>query len=90
MSLSAPSPHARQTLRHLTSSQALDFCGRLLERSQNGILTFREFYSTSLDIVREQPQDAALFLAALVALDMGAPDIEPDELPPRSPEPCRN
>jgi len=90
MSPSAPSPHARQTLRNLTSSHALDFCGRLLARSQNGILTFREFYSTSLDIVREQPEDAAMFLAALVALDMGAPDIEPEDSPPRAHEPCRN
>jgi hypothetical protein len=53
------------------------------------MLTFREFYDTALEIVREQPDDTALFLAALVALDMGVPDPEPEDLPVR-PEPCRN
>ena len=86
----APSPHAHQTLRHLISSQALDFCGRLLSRSNDGMLTFREFFDTALEIVREQPDDAALFLAALVALDMNVPDPEPDDMPWGPNEPCRN
>ena len=90
MSSTAHSPHARQTLRHLTSSQALDYCGRLLSRSKNGILTFREFYDTALEVVRKQPQAAALFLAALVALDMGVPDPDPDDIPSRPTDPCRN
>ena len=90
MSSTAHSPHARQTLRHLTSSQALDFCGRLLSRSKNGMLTFREFYDTALEVVHEQPDDTALFLAALVALDMGVPDPDPDDLPVRPTEPSRN
>ncbi|MFT4515773.1 MAG: hypothetical protein ACI89X_004311 [Planctomycetota bacterium] len=89
MSSTAHTPYARQTLRHLISSQALDFCGRLLTRSKDGILTFREFNDTALEIVREQPDDAAIFLAALVALDMGIPDPDLDDLPSRS-EPSRN
>jgi hypothetical protein len=90
MSPSAPSPHARETLRHLTSSQALDFCARLLSRSKNGILTFREFYATAVELIREQPQDTAVFLAALVALDMGAPDVSPEDVAPRHAAPCHN
>ena len=90
MSLSVPSPHARQTLRHLTSSHALDFCGRLLSRSNSGVLTFHEFHATALEVIREQPAEAALFLAALVALDMGAPDIAPDDIPMHSHAPSRN
>ena len=86
----AHTPQARQTLRHLTSSQALDFCGRLLSRSKEVILTFREFYDTAIEVVLEQPEDTAMFLAALIALDMGVPDPEPDEMPARPAEPCRN
>lgn len=90
MTSTAHSPQARQTLRHLTSSHALDYCERLLSRSKDGMLTFREFYDTALEVVREQPDDAALFLAALVALDMGVPDPDPDDMPVRPTEPCRN
>lgn len=91
MSSSALTPDARQTLRHLTSTQALDFCSRLLNRTINSMLTFPEFHATARELVEEKPEDAALFLAALVALDMGAPDYD-DELdkPLRPPMPCRN
>lgn len=90
MQTSAHTPHARQTLRHLTSSQALDFCSRLLRRSKDGMLTFREFYDTALEVVRKRPDDTAMFLAALVALDMGIPDPDPGEGLHRSATPCPN
>jgi hypothetical protein len=86
----AQSPHARETLRHLTSTQALDFCSRLLSRSDNGVLTFREFHATAREMIHECPDDTALFLAALVALDMGAADGDADTAPMRPHEPCRN
>ncbi len=91
MSSSALTPDARQTLRHLTSTQALDFCSRLLNRTINSMVTFPEFHATARELVDEKPDDAALFLAALVALDMGAPDVDGDADQPRPPPmPCKN
>ena len=87
MTTSASSPHARASLRRLTTPHALDFSARLLERSHDGVLTFREFVRTARDFVREQPERSATYLAALVALDIGAADDEPAPL--RS-EPSRN
>jgi len=87
MTTSASSPHARASLRRLSAPHALEFGARLLERGADGMLTFREFVSTARDFVREQPERCATYLAALVALDMGAPDEDP---PPRPPEPSRN
>lgn len=91
MASSALTPEAQKTLRHLTSNQALDFCSRLLGRTVDDVLTFHEFHDTARELVTENPDDAALFLAALVALDMcpSNHDDEPDT--PRRPSiPCRN
>jgi len=74
MSQSASSPRARQSLRRLSSPHALDFSSRLLHRGNDGVLTFQEFVEVAREVVREQPDRSAVYLAALVALDMGAPD----------------
>ena len=76
MPLPATHAHARRSLRQLTSPQTLDFCRRLLSRSKEGSLTFREFLTTARELVRERPEDSAMFLAALVALDMASDDAE--------------
>ena len=83
-------PDARQILRQLTSKQAIDFCRRLLDRTINRVLTFSEFHDTARELVNEEPEDAALFLAALVAIDVGSPAAgeEPGQAP-RPPPPCR-
>jgi hypothetical protein len=38
------------------------------------VLTFRAFVQTARELVREEPDRCATYLAALVALEMGAPD----------------
>lgn len=83
MKLSATSPSARASLRRLTAPHAIDFSARLLQRSTNGVLTFRSFVQTAREFVREQPDRCATYLAALIALEMGAPDEEG----PRDPRP---
>ena len=88
MSQSASSPRARQSLRRLSSPHALDFSARLLHRGSGGSLTFREFVDVAKEVVREQPDATAVFLAALVALDMGAPDEE--DTPRRPSRPSAN
>ena len=77
MTTSASSPQARATLRRLTAPHAIDFSARLLQRSERGVLTFRAFVHTAREFVREQPDRCAIYLAALVALEMGATDDEP-------------
>jgi len=77
MTTSASSPQARATLRRLTAPHAIDFSARLLQRSERGVLTFRAFVHTARELVREQPERCATYLAALVALEMGATDEEP-------------
>ena len=69
MTTSASSPQARATLRRLTAPHAIDFSARLLQRSERGVLTFRAFVHTARELVREQPERCATYLAALVALD---------------------
>ena len=85
MTLSATSPRARASLRRLTAPHAIDFSARLLQRNTDGILTFRAFVHTARELVREQPDRCATYLAALIALEMGAPDEEtPRDRPPPS------
>ena len=85
MSSSALPRDARQMLRHLTSPQAIEFCNRLLGRTDNGVLTFPEFHATARELVKEKPEDAALFLATLVALDVDATEIDDAPEAPRRP-----
>ena len=88
MTTPATSPIARRSLRRLTTPHALDFSSRLLDRTVNGVVTFREFVQTAREYVREDPERSATYLAALIALDMSAADD--DESQPGPPEPSRN
>ena len=90
MSSSASSPTTRNSLRLLASPHALDFSSRLLDRGTDGILTFREFVATAREFVHEQPDRSAIYLAALVALDIGAPDEDELREPLPPPAPSRN
>lgn len=74
---SLPSPAARESLRRLSTPHALDFGSRLLHRGTGGVLTFREFVVVAREFLAERPEQGAIYLAALVALDMAAAD-EPD------------
>lgn len=87
MPRSVPATKAHQTLRQLTSTHALDFCSRLLSQDTNGVFTFREFAQTAREMIREHPGDMAVFLAALVAIDMDVQEMDPTEPPTRPPAP---
>ena len=67
-------PVARDSLRRLLMPHALDFGTRLLHRGSGGIITFREFVAVAREFLDERPEQGAIYLAALVALDMSAPD----------------
>ena len=67
-------PVARDALRRLLLPHALDFGTRLLHRGSSGVITFREFVAVARDFLAERPEQGAIYLAALVALDMSAPD----------------
>jgi hypothetical protein len=75
MPLNATPDHARRSLRQLTTPQTLEFCRRLLKRSNEGSLGFREFVATAHELVIEKPEDSALLLAGMVALDMGSDEL---------------
>jgi len=88
---SASSPHARASLRRLTAPHAITFSARLLQRSSKGVLTFRAFVQTARELVREEPDRCATYLAALVALEMGAPDDDDERADdPTRRHPSRN
>lgn len=91
MSPSPSSPVARASLRRLATPHALDFGSRLLQHHTNGVLTFREFVTVARELVAEQPEQTAIYLAALVALDMGTdPDDDSGEDRTRAALPSRN
>ncbi|MBM4063420.1 MAG: hypothetical protein FJ265_20315 [Planctomycetes bacterium] len=68
---------ARESLRRLAIPHALAFGARLLRRGQGGVLTFREFVAVARELVSQLPEQTAVYLAALVALDMGHDDEAP-------------
>ena len=76
-----PSPHARESLRRLATPHAIDFGARLLTRGSGGTIAFREFVAVARELVMQRPRQSAVFLAALVALDMGSDDGEVDTTP---------
>jgi hypothetical protein len=76
-----PDPNARETLRRLATPHALAFGSRLLRRGSSGAITFREFVAVARELVAQAPDHCAVYLAALVALDMGAE--EPRSAPPQ-------
>jgi hypothetical protein len=62
---------ARESLRRLAIPHALAFGSRLLDRGQNGVITFREFVAVARELIAQVPDQTAVYLATLVALDMG-------------------
>ncbi len=76
-----PSHHARESLRRLATPHAIDFGARLLTRGSGGTIAFREFVAVARELVSQRPRQSAVFLAALVALDMGNDDSEVDTTP---------
>lgn len=81
----------RSALRRLTAPHALAFGSRLLERGKvhgsSGAITFREFVAVARELVTQMPEQSAVYLAALVALDMGQED---NILAGRAEEPSSN
>lgn len=78
-----PSAAARDSLRRLATPHALDFGSRLLHRSNSGVITFREFVAVAREFMNERPEQGAIYLAAMVALDMSSSDA-PGGGPPRT------
>jgi len=65
---------ARASLRRLSTPLALAFGTRLLSRGTDGVITFREFLAVARELVTLLPDQSAVYLATLVALDMGNED----------------
>jgi hypothetical protein len=75
---------ARDSLRRLATPHALHFGSRLLHRGHGGVITFREFVAVARELVVQRPEQTAIYLAALVALDMQTDADEP-AAEPRTP-----
>ena len=56
----------------------------LLRRCKRQSITFREFVSVARELIAQRPEQSALYLATLVALDMHGDDIVPPEPTPPS------
>jgi hypothetical protein len=70
-------PTADATLRRLCRKQAATFGTRLLGRANGDAVSFQEFVAVARELISALPDQAAVYLAALVALDMNRPD-DPD------------
>lgn len=79
----------RLSLRRLSAPHALCFGNTLLERGCNGSISFGAFVDVARDWVAERPEESALYLAALVALDM-SDDVTNDPCANGSRPPSRN
>jgi hypothetical protein len=75
-----PPSATRESLRRLATPHALAFGTRLLHKGNNGVITFREFVAVARELMNQLPDQTAVYLAALVALDMGN-DEEPQPRP---------
>jgi hypothetical protein len=64
----------RTALRRLTVPHALAFGNRLLRSGDHSTITFREFIDAARDLIAQLPEQSAVYLAALVALDMANED----------------
>lgn len=71
-----PPDLARASLRRLATPHAIDFGTRLLRKGRDDVISFREFVAVARAFVAEQPEASAVYLATLVALDIGRPDDE--------------
>jgi hypothetical protein len=78
---------SREALRRLAMPQAILFGQRLLARSRDGMIHFREFVEVAREFQRDRPEETAQYLAVLIALEMGRPDpeIDPAVRPPTQP-----
>ncbi|MBL8723565.1 MAG: hypothetical protein JNK49_05930 [Planctomycetes bacterium] len=73
-----PDPTAtRESLRRLAIPHALAFGSRLLDRRKGDVITFREFVAVARELIQQVPDQTAVYLATLVALDM-AKEETPD------------
>ncbi|MBL8752910.1 MAG: hypothetical protein JNK15_06370 [Planctomycetes bacterium] len=82
MNPSAKKADARNSLRRLATPHAIDFGTRLLNRGSGGTIPFREFLAVARSFVQERPDQSAVYLAALVALDMAGSDEVVRAAPP--------
>ena len=82
MNKSAPPITARESLRRLTTPHALHFGSRLLRCGSNEVITFREFVAVARELVTQWPEQSAVYLAALVAMDMAADEAGRCAVPP--------
>ena len=84
-----PPTDSRAALRRLSAPHALAFGSRLLNRDHcaEGTITFRDFLDVARELVAQVPEQSAVYLAALVALDMSSED---NLLAGRSEEPSAN
>ncbi|MGE3174737.1 MAG: hypothetical protein AB7O97_19055 [Planctomycetota bacterium] len=71
-------------LRSLCAEPAATFGARLLARTTGPAIPFRTFVQVARDMVTGQPDAAATWLAAMVALDMFRDRCAP---PPEEPSP---
>ena len=74
------------SLRRLATPHALRFGSRLLQRGSGGVITFREFVAVARELVAQRPEQSAIYLAALVALDMQ----RDEDAAPEAPTPSAN
>ena len=74
MNKPTPPEQVRFALRRLTAPHALAFGSRLLHAGGEGSITFREFVDVARDLIQQLPEQAAVYLAGLVALDMANED----------------
>ena len=74
MHKSTPTAEVREALRRLSAPHALTFGHRLLSRGSGRAITFLEFIDVARELVAQRPEQSAVYLAALVALDMSAED----------------
>jgi hypothetical protein len=84
MKNSVSQSRSRDSLRRLTTPHSLNFGSRLLRRGTGGVITFREFVAVAREFVAQMPDQTAVYLAALVALDMACDE---DAHEPAAPSP---
>jgi hypothetical protein len=75
----------RYALASLCAEPAAEFGARLLARAHGPQIPFRTFVLVARDMVAGEPEDAANWLAALVALQMCAAAEAAEAGPPPSP-----
>jgi len=77
-------------LQRIIAGYGLVFGHRLLEQAGDEILRFRQFLDVAIELVEERPEDAAMYLAAMVAVDIQRTQIECLEMNLLPAEPSRN